>query len=78
GCEKCGQTGYKGRVGIYEILFIDEIMEKLIGGSPSHQDISAAAKKSGFVSMRQDGLMRVLEGLTTLNEVDRITGSTLR
>ena len=78
GCEKCGQTGYKGRVGIYEILFIDEIMEKLIGGSPSHQDISAAAKKSGFVSMRQDGLMRVLEGLTTLNEVDRITGSTLQ
>lgn len=73
GCEKCGSTGYKGRVGIYEIIFVDEAMEKLIGTSPSHQDILTAAKKTGFITMRQDGLMRVVLGETTLAEVDRIT-----
>lgn len=72
GCEKCGDTGYKGRMGIYEIIFINEALEKLIGQNPSHQQILAAAKKNGFMTMYQDGLMRVLEGVTTLNEVNRV------
>lgn len=75
GCEKCGGTGYKGRIGLYEILFIDSALEKLIGSSPSNQNILAEALKNGYINMRQDGLMRVLSGETTLEEVERVTGS---
>lgn len=74
GCEKCGLTGYKGRIGVYEIVFVKDSLEKLIGTSPSHQDILTEVKKYGFVTMRQDGLIRVLAGETTLAEVDRVTG----
>ncbi|MFY9493007.1 MAG: GspE/PulE family protein [Minisyncoccia bacterium] len=73
GCEKCGGSGYKGRVGIYEVLLVDENMEKLVGANPSNQDILTQARKSGFVTMYQDGLMRVLSGETTLEEVERVT-----
>ena len=76
GCAKCGNTGYKGRIGVYEVLFVDETMEKLIGTSPSRQDILSLAKKSGFVTMYQDGLMRVLAGETTIAEVERVTSAT--
>ena len=76
GCEKCGGTGYKGRIGVYEVLFIDETMEKLIDENPSRQDVLALAKKSGFITMYQDGLMRVLAGETTMTEVERVTSAT--
>jgi type IV pilus assembly protein PilB len=76
GCEKCGNTGYKGRVGVYEVLFVDEEMEKLVGKSPSHQEILVAAKKTGFITMYQDGLMRILTGETTVAEIERVTSST--
>ena len=75
GCAKCGGTGYKGRVGVYEIIFINDALEKLIGQNPSHQQILAEAKNNGFITMYQDGLMRVLNGETTLAEVERITAS---
>ncbi|MEK7609392.1 MAG: GspE/PulE family protein, partial [Patescibacteria group bacterium] len=73
GCEKCGGTGYKGRVGIYEVLLVDENMEKLVGVNPSNQDILIQARKNNFITMYQDGLMRVLNGETALEEVERVT-----
>ncbi len=73
GCDKCGGTGYKGRIGVFEMLFVNEDLEKLIGQNPSHQQILAEAKKQGFTTMYQDGLMRVLAGETTLEEVRRVT-----
>jgi type IV pilus assembly protein PilB len=76
GCAKCGGTGYKGRIGVYEVLFVDEAMEKLIGTSPSHQDIFVLAKKSGFITMYQDGLIRVLAGETTISEIERVISAT--
>lgn len=76
GCEKCGNTGYKGRIGVFEALFIDEKMEKLIDKNPTHSDVLEEAKKSGFITMYQDGLMRVLEGETTIEEVERVARAT--
>ncbi len=73
GCDKCGHTGYKGRIGVFEMLFVNEGLEKLIGQNPSHQQILEEAKKQGFITMYQDGLMRVLAGETTLDEVSRVT-----
>jgi type II secretory ATPase GspE/PulE/Tfp pilus assembly ATPase PilB-like protein len=73
GCDNCGHTGYKGRIGVFEMLFVNEGLEKLIGQNPSHQQILAEAKKQCFVTMYQDGLMRVLAGETTLDEVRRVT-----
>ncbi len=75
GCERCGGTGYKGRIGVFEVLAVDSEMEKLIGQSPTHQLVFAQAKKAGFVTMYQDGLMRVLEGETTLEEIERVTSA---
>ena len=73
GCEKCGNTGYKGRIGVYEIVFINDSLEKLIGQNPTHAQILEEAQKNGFTTMYQDGLMRVLAGETTLAEVKRVT-----
>lgn len=75
GCEKCGGTGYKGRIGVYEIVFVNDALEKLIGTNPSHQDILTEAKKNGFITMYQDGLLRVLAGETTPEEIARVTSS---
>ncbi len=75
GCPKCGNTGYKGRIGVYEILFTNDTLKKLMAANPSNQDILAKAQKNGFITMRQDGLMRVLSGETTLEEIDRVTGA---
>ncbi|MEK7500820.1 MAG: ATPase, T2SS/T4P/T4SS family, partial [Patescibacteria group bacterium] len=75
GCEHCGGTGYKGRIGVFETLLVDDEMEKLVGQNPTNQLVLAQAKKAGFVTMYQDGLMRVLAGETTLEEVERVTSA---
>ena len=73
GCPACSQTGYKGRTGIFEILVVDEKMERLIDESPSHQEVLDFAKKEGFKTMYQDGIKKVAEGVTTHEEVERVT-----
>ncbi len=74
GCDDCNFTGYRGRIGIYEAFLIDEEMEKFILASPSISDLKALAIKKGMILMKQDGLIKVLEGITTLEEVERVTG----
>ena len=74
GCENCNTTGYRGRVGIYEAFLIDDEMEKLILTNPSIVALKNAAIKKGMVSMQQDGLIKVLAGITTLEELERVTG----
>lgn len=75
GCAKCNGTGYKGRIGVYENIAVSPKIEKLITKSPSHADVLEVAKKSGFVSMYQDGILKVLEGITTLEELENVVGS---
>jgi type II secretory ATPase GspE/PulE/Tfp pilus assembly ATPase PilB-like protein len=72
GCKHCNFTGYKGRVGIFEAFLVDEEMEDLILESPSIPKIKKLAVQKGMVTMYQDGLIKVLEGMTTIEEVERV------
>lgn len=76
GCDYCSQTGYRGRIVIDEILTVDERIKRLISDSASSVDLIAAARQNGLITMREDGLMKVAEGLTTLEEVHRVTNVT--
>jgi len=74
GCEDCNFTGYRGRIGIYEFFLVDDEVEKFILTNPSIVAIKDLAIKKGMVLMHQDGLIKVLEGMTTIEEIERITG----
>jgi type IV pilus assembly protein PilB len=69
GCPECSNTGYKGRVGIFEVLRISEDLRKLIFDKASTQKLLAQAKQEGFKLMVEDGLEKVAEGSTTVEEV---------
>ncbi|MEN6371507.1 MAG: ATPase, T2SS/T4P/T4SS family [Armatimonadota bacterium] len=72
GCEVCRQTGYKGRVGLYELMRMnDEIAELVVRRAPL-ADVREAAKANGMHELREDGLTKVLEGLTTPDEIMRV------
>jgi type II secretory ATPase GspE/PulE/Tfp pilus assembly ATPase PilB-like protein len=73
GCKECSFIGYKGRVGIFEAFVIDDEMERFILASPSIVDMREKAIKKGMVLMRQDGFLKVLNGITTMEEVERVT-----
>lgn len=73
GCVACGQTGYKGRFGIYEILAVTEALKPLITTSTDSAKITTAAIADGMLTLRQDGLLKALNGETTLEEVWRVT-----
>ncbi|PIQ74804.1 MAG: hypothetical protein CO002_00610 [Candidatus Portnoybacteria bacterium CG_4_8_14_3_um_filter_44_10] len=72
GCDKCNGLGYKGRIGVLELIPVDVEVEKLIASSPSHAEIFELAKKKGMITMYQDALLKVLNGITTLEEVERV------
>ena len=72
GCNFCGQTGYLGRIGIFEVLIMNEPISKLILEHSSMSSIEERAKGDGMITMKQDGFLKVLEGVTTLEEVLRV------
>ncbi len=70
GCEACSKLGYKGRIGIYEILIVTpEIEKNILKASVSEQEIHELATAGGMVTMLQDGVLKVLQGITSLSEV---------
>ncbi len=73
GCHRCGDTGYKGRVGIYEIMDIDEELIKKINEHADAQMIKEYAVEHGMLTMLQDGLVKAKLGITTISEVLRVT-----
>ncbi|TSC77140.1 MAG: type IV pilus assembly protein PilB [Parcubacteria group bacterium Gr01-1014_31] len=73
GCAKCGDTGYLGRVGIYEILPVDETIRQLILNHATGETLRETAEKNGVLTMHADGMLKVFTGLTTLAEVFRVT-----
>ena len=73
GCEHCVSSGYKGRTGVYELLVVDDSIQGLIHGRASEQDLIKAAVANGMRSMREDGERLVSEGITSLEEVVRVT-----
>jgi general secretion pathway protein E len=74
GCEYCNFTGYKGRVGIFEAFLIDDELEEFILTSPSSSALQKMAVEKGLVLMKQDGMIKVLEKVTTLEEVIKAAG----
>jgi len=73
-CAACNFTGYKGRVGVFEIFVVDDEMENLILKSPAVSEMRETAMKKGMLTMLQDGYAKVLEGVTSLEEVTRVLG----
>lgn len=73
GCSACSHTGYRGRVGIYEVLDIDEPIRQLILQRAASDSLTEAAVKAGMTTMLDDGIFKVLNGVTTLQEVIRVT-----
>jgi len=75
GCPICNQTGFKGRIAIYEIIPVTPEIEKLITQSPSHaQILEVLEKRQDFISLYRDGFLKVLEGVTTLEELEGVVG----
>ncbi|MBI4433459.1 type II/IV secretion system protein [Candidatus Uhrbacteria bacterium] len=73
GCDACHGTGYKGRVGIYEILTMSkDIEEVVLSGKVSEYDMQTIAQNAGMVTMVQDGILKALDGLTSVSEVFRV------
>ncbi len=73
GCKKCKFTGYAGRVGVYEIIKMTNSLAQIISKDPSEANIFNEARAQGMITMEEDGILKVLEGITTLEEVMRIS-----
>ena len=73
GCEYCRDTGYKGRVGIYEVMTISDEMRQLIMRNGSAIDIAQLARREGISDLRHSGLRKVKAGITSLEEVEAVT-----
>ena len=73
GCLECNQTGYKGRIAIQEMFILDDKMRELIAKNSSILEIQKLAMKEGFKNLRYDGIKKILQGITTIDEVDVAT-----
>jgi type IV pilus assembly protein PilB len=73
GCEKCNNTGYKGRVGLYEVMEIEEELRELVLVGASALELRRKAVEQGMLTLRMSGLRKVKDGVTTMEEVVRET-----
>ena len=72
GCDKCNNLGYKGRIGIYELIVIDDDIDRIVRESPSEREIKKIIIKQNLLNLRQDGILKILQGISTLEELKRI------
>jgi len=72
GCDKCNHIGYKGRIGVFEAIRMDESIEDIVQTSPSEREIKKVAKAQGILDMREDGVVKILKGVTSLEELSRV------
>ena len=77
GCDKCNNTGYKGRVAVYELLVVNPAIQELIVAGAGQMDIEREVAKTDFVSMQQDGILKIISGMTTFEEVEETTGKVI-
>lgn len=73
GCDSCRNTGYRGRIGIYEVLTVDQKVIKMIHDNASEQAIKKEAIKNGMTTLKQDACRKLAKGITTLKEIIRVT-----
>jgi len=71
-CDKCSNTGYKGRIGIFEAILVNDEIERLILKNPTESDIKEEAKKQKIMTMSQDGILKVMSGETSFDELGRV------
>ena len=72
GCKRCGNTGYKGRVGLYEVLRMSEAVERLVVDRAIAEEIKRQAIEEGMDTLKVDGMKKVLEGVTSIDEIMRV------
>lgn len=72
GCAECNGTGFKGRIGVFEAIVVDTEMDKLLRTLPSEHDIQTLQQKREFLTMAEDGVVKVLEGITSFDELSRV------
>jgi len=75
GCTECYNTGYKGRTGIFEIMEITRGIEEKILTNPSEDELRDFAHKEGMTNLKQDGILKILEGITSIEEIERVLGT---
>jgi type IV pilus assembly protein PilB len=77
GCSRCGGSGYRGRVGVYEVMAVDERIRTLVLEHGSVDELATAAEAAGMARLREDGMQKVRTGLTSIAEIERMTNSLL-
>ena len=77
GCEECSNFGFKGRIAVYEVIEVSEIIQGMMIKKGNEAEIENQAKKEGMITMRQDGILKVLKGITTISEIERVTKGSL-
>ena len=73
GCEQCNKEGYKGRLGIYEVLEVDDDIQRMISQKSPAEEIEKAAKNKGMLTMVEDGFSKAAQGMTSIEEILRVT-----
>jgi type II secretory ATPase GspE/PulE/Tfp pilus assembly ATPase PilB-like protein len=72
GCDVCHNTGYTGRIGIFEAIFKSEALEAILRQGPSEREIEKAVEEQGIMTLAEDGITKVLQGMTSLEELERV------
>jgi len=72
GCDKCGDTGYKGRLGVYEAILADENIQKVLEDKPSERELKIVSAAQGILTMKEDGVSKILSGITSLEEIQKV------
>jgi type IV pilus assembly protein PilB len=73
GCSRCNQSGYRGRVGIYSVMALSDHLKEMVVAQASEAEIATVAREDGMLTLREDGLTKVRAGLTSLEEIVRVT-----
>ncbi|HID24053.1 MAG TPA: hypothetical protein EYP14_16860 [Planctomycetaceae bacterium] len=73
GCKRCRHTGFSGRIAIHELLVLDDELREIITTTPTRHAVEDYARRTGMATLRYDGLCKVKEGITTFEEVLRVT-----
>ena len=73
GCSRCNQSGYRGRVGIYSVMSLSDNLKEMVVAQAPEAEIAAIAREEGMLTLREDGLVKVRAGLTSLEEIVRVT-----
>jgi len=76
GCDRCRKTGYTGRLGIYELMVMDDSLRDLVTSNPDVTHLRKLCRERGLVTLRTDGFTKVMKGLTTVDEILRVTDNT--